>query len=76
MMDKINLTGSKYLSYKNNQDKIQAIKQYVINKTGIEPDSIKMSNSKVIIKTKNQYEAIEIRMKLSDYLSENNIKVI
>mgnify|MGYP003353114592 CR=1 FL=1 len=75
-MDKINLTGSKYLSYKNNQDKIQAIKQYVINKTGIEPDSIKMSNSKVIIKTKNQYEAIEIRMKLSDYLSENNIKVI
>ena len=75
-MDKIKLTDSKYLNYKNNQDKIKAIKQYVINKTSIKPDSIKISNSKVIIKTKNQYEAIEIRMKLSDYLSENNIKVI
>ena len=75
-MDKIKLTGSKYLNYKNNQDKIKEIKQYVINKTSIKPDSIKISNGKFIIKTNNQYEAIEIRMKLSEYLSENNIKVI
>lgn len=76
MMEKLNLSDKKYGNFKNDQNRIEAIKQTIIDKTGIVPSSIKLSNSKIIVKTKNNYEAIEIRMKLQQYLEGNNIKVV
>jgi len=76
MMEKLNLSDKKYGNFKNDQNRIEAIKQTIIDKTGIVPSSIKLSNSKIIVKTKNNYEAIEIRMKLQQYLEDNNIKVV
>jgi len=75
-MEKLNLSDKKYGNFKNDQNRIEAIKQTIIDKTGIVPSSIKLSNSKIIVKTKNNYEAIEIRMKLQQYLEDNNIKVV
>ena len=76
MMEKLNLSDKKYGNFKNDQNRIEAIKQTIIDKTGIVPASIKLSNSKIIVKTKNNYEAIEIRMKLQQYLEDNNIRVV
>ena len=75
-MEKINLSDKKYDNFKNDQNRIEAIKQTIIDKTGIVPSSIKLSNSKIIVKTKNNYEAIEIRMNLQQYLEDNNIRVV
>lgn len=75
-MEKINLSDKKYDNFKNDQNRIEAIKQTIIDKTGIIPASIKLSNSKIIVKTKNNYEAIEIRMNLQQYLEDNNIRVV
>ena len=75
-MEKINLSDKKYDNFKNDQIRIEAIKQTIIDKTGIVPASIKLSNSKIIVKTKNNYEAIEIRMNLQQYLEDNNIRVV
>lgn len=75
-MEKINLSDKKYDNFKNDQNRIEAIKQTIIDKTGIVPASIKLSNSKIIVKTKNNYEAIEIRMNLQQYLEDNNIRVV
>ena len=75
-MEKINLSDNKYDNFKNDQNRIEAIKQTIIDKTGIVPASIKLSNSKIIVKTKNNYEAIEIRMNLQQYLEDNNIRVV
>jgi hypothetical protein len=75
-MEKITLGDKKYGNFKNDQNRIEAVRQNIIDKTGILPASIKLSNSKIIVKTKNNYEAIEIRMKLQQYLEDNNIKVV
>ena len=75
-MDKISLNNSKYNNFKNDQDRIKVIKQTIVDKTGIMPESIKVSNGKIIVSTKNNYEAIEIRMQMQEFLDDNNIKVV
>ena len=75
-MEKINIKQSSYGDFKKGQNKLAEMKKYLIDKTGLVPKSIKISNSKVIIKANNNYEAIEIRMKIPEYLESNNIKVV
>jgi len=75
-MDKISLNNSKYNNFKNDQDRIKVIKQTIVDKTGIMPESIKVSNGKIIVSTSNNYEAIEIRMQMQEFLDDNNIKVV
>jgi hypothetical protein len=75
-MDKISLNNSKYNNFKNDQDRIKVIKQTIVDKTGIMPESIKVSNGKIIVITKNNYEAIEIRMQMQEFLDDHNIKVV
>ena len=75
-MDKISLNNSKYNNFKNDQDRIKVIKQTIVDKTGIMPESIKVSNGKIIVSTNNNYEAIEIRMQMQEFLDDHNIKVV
>ncbi len=42
-------------------DELNKLRQEIVEKTGIEPISIKKQNSKYIVRVKNQYEAMELR---------------
>ena len=75
-MDKLDMNKSRYGGIQSKDSKLKLIKAEIINKTGFEPESIKYSNGLVVVKAKNNYEAIAIRMSLEKYLKENDIKVV
>jgi hypothetical protein len=75
-MEKIDIQQSSYGDFKKDQNKLEEIKKNILKKTGIEPKSVRLSSGKVIVKANNNYEAIEIRLKIPEYLELNDIKVI
>jgi len=75
-MDKIDMAKSRYGGMRSKDDKLKQIKTEILNKTGFEPESIRYSNGNIVVKAKNNYEAIAIRMSLEKYLRENDIKVV
>ena len=74
-MEKINFQNSRKYDFKNKSDKLEKIKQHIISKTGYEPKSIRIVKDSVVVEAQNNYEAVEIRLKLGSYLEKNNIRV-
>ena len=70
------MAKSRYGGMRSKDDKLKQIKTEILNKTGFEPESIRYSNGNIVVKAKNNYEAIAIRMSLEKYLRENDIKVV
>ena len=70
------MAKSRYGGMQSKDEKLKQIKAEILNKTGFEPESIRYSNGNVVVKAKNNYEAIAIRMNLEKYLKANGIKVV
>jgi len=77
-MDHIKNNLDKYSEYKSKSTELDGIRRKIIKITGIIPVSLKIKNETLYIKANNNYEALELRMKiehLNKYLSMN-IKII
>jgi hypothetical protein len=77
-MDHIKNNLDKYSEYKSKSTELDSIRKKIIKITGISPVSLKIKNETLYIKAHNNYEALELRMKiehLNKYLSMN-IKII
>lgn len=74
-MEKINFKNSRKYDFQKKSDRLLQIKQYIIRKTGYEPKSIRSVKDGVVVEAQNNYEAVEIRLKLGSYLEKNKIKI-
>lgn len=77
-MDHIKNNLDKYSEYKSKSTELDSIRKKIIEITGISPVSLKIKNETLYIKANNNYEALELRMKiehLNKYLNMN-IKII
>ena len=78
-MDHISKSLKKYSKIQDKSDELTEIKNKITKCTGIEPESLKIKNETLYIKAKNNYEAVELRMKtqkLEIYLPGYILKVI
>lgn len=78
-MDHISKSLKKYSKIQDKSDELTEIKNKIIKATGIEPASVRIKNNTLYIKAKNNYEAVELRMKtqkLEIYLPGYILKVI
>lgn len=75
-MEKIN--PKKYIKTQliSKEKRLIDIRNYIEKNTSLSPESIRYSNNSIIVKAKNSYESIEMRLKISDYLESNNIKIV
>ncbi len=64
-MDHIKNNLDKYSEYKSKSTELDSIRKKIIEITGISPVSLKIKNETLYIKAKNNYEALELRMKIS-----------
>lgn len=62
-MDHISKSLKKYSKIQDKSDELTEIKNKIIKATGIEPESVRIKNNTLYIKAKNNYEAVELRMK-------------
>lgn len=75
-MDKISINSNFEDSINSREAKLKEVRKYIEKTTGFKLQAVRFSNGKVIAKAKNNYEAIEIRMKMQKYLEENNTRII
>jgi len=77
-MDHISKSLKKYSKIQAKSDELSDIKNKIIKATGIKPESVSIKNNTIYIKAKNNYEAVELRMKKEYFISELhlNIKII
>ncbi len=71
-----NLKSSKYSSLKKQSDNLVIIKNQIATETGITPEAVMIKNDTLIIRAKNNYEAVELRMSKNSIESITNIKKI
>lgn len=64
-MDHIKNNLDKYSEYKSKSTELDSIRKKIIKITGISPASLKIKNETLYIKANNNYEALELRMKIS-----------
>lgn len=64
-MDHIKNNLDKYSEYKSKSTELDSIRKKIIEITGISPVSLKIKNETLYIKANNNYEALELRMKIS-----------
>jgi hypothetical protein len=78
-MDHISKSLKKYSKIRDKSDELTEIKNKIIKASGIEPESVRIKNNTLYIKAKNNYEAVELRMKtqkLEIYFTGYILKVI
>jgi hypothetical protein len=75
MMEKISTEQFSSKDFNKKSKTLGDIRNHIESELGVKLVSVSYSNSKIIVKAKNNYEAIEIRMKLQTYLEEKNIFV-
>ena len=78
-MDHISKSLKKYSKIQDKSDELTEIKNKIIKATGIEPETVRIKNKTLYIKAKNNYEAVELRMKtqkLEIYFPGYMLKVI
>ena len=78
-MDHIKNNLDKYSEYKSKSTELDSIRKKIIEITGISPVSLKIKNETLYIKAKNNYEALELRMKISSLeksLDFQEIKIV
>jgi len=63
-MDHIKNNLDKYSEYKSKSTELDSIRKKIIEITGISPVSLKIKNETLYIKANNNYEALELRMKI------------
>lgn len=78
-MDHIKNNLDKYSEYKSKSTELDSIRKKIIEITGISPVSLKIKNETLYIRAKNNYEALELRMKISSLeknLDFQEIKIV
>jgi len=78
-MDHIKNNLDKYSEYKSKSRELDSIRKKIIEITGISPVSLKIKNETIYIKANNNYEALELRMKISSLeksLDFQEIKIV
>jgi len=78
-MDHIKNNLDKYSEYKSKSRELDSIRKKIIEITGISPVSLKIKNETLYIKANNNYEALELRMKISSLeksLDFQEIKIV
>ena len=65
-MEHIKDNLKKYSNLKNKSDELVSIRAEIMMATGIEPESLKLKNKTLYIKAKNNYEAVELRMRIEN----------
>jgi hypothetical protein len=78
-MDHIKNNLDKYSEYKSKSTELDSIRKKIIEITGISPVSLKIKNETLYIRANNNYEALELRMKISSLeksLDFQEIKIV
>ena len=65
-MEHIKDNLKKYSNLKTKSDELASIRAEIMMATGIEPESLKLKNKILYIKAKNNYEAVELRMRIEN----------
>ncbi len=65
----------KYSKLQSGASELVVIKNKITKLTGIEPESVMIRQGTVIIKAKNNYEALELRTKLATIEELKNYKL-
>lgn len=75
MMEKISGKHFSSNNFSQKQQKLQEIRKYIEQQTDFSLASLRLSGQTIVAKAANSYEATEIRLQMSDYLENNNIKI-
>jgi hypothetical protein len=75
-MEKISINQFSKNNFSDGQKKLDKVRTYIIKNTGMTPESIRLNKGSIVVKAKNNYEATEIRLKIQNYIDNNNIRVV
>ena len=75
-MEKISINQFSKNNFSDGKKKLDKVRAYIIKNTGMTPESIRLNKGNIVVKAKNNYEATEIRLKIQNYIDNNNIRVV
>lgn len=75
-MEKISISNKFQEDLQSRAAKLKEVREHIEKQSGFKLASISFAKQKIVAKALNNYEAVEIRMKLQHYLDLNGVRVV